>query len=82
MAVKIYEDCINCAACEPVCPNKAIAEGDPIYTINPDLCTECEGFHEEKQCVAVCPVDCIHDDPDHVESKDELLAKKVRIHGA
>lgn len=82
MAVKILEDCINCAACEPVCPNKAISEGDPIYAIDPELCTECEGFHEEKQCISVCPVDCIHEDPDHVENKDELLSKKVRIHGA
>ncbi len=82
MALKIFEECINCGACEPVCPNKAISEGDPIYTIDSDLCTECEGFHEEKQCVTVCPVDCVHEDPDHVESKEELLAKKVRIHGA
>ena len=82
MAVKIFEECINCGACEPVCPNKAISEGDPIYVINPDLCTECEGFHEEKQCITVCPVDCIHEDPDRVETKEQLLAKKVAIHGA
>ncbi|MFE5074671.1 4Fe-4S binding protein [Streptomyces halstedii] len=24
MAVKITEDCINCGACEPECPNEAI----------------------------------------------------------
>lgn len=27
MAIKITEDCINCGACEPECPNKAIYEG-------------------------------------------------------
>ncbi|MCS3532937.1 4Fe-4S dicluster domain-containing protein [Chryseobacterium sp. JUb7] len=27
MAIKITDDCINCGACEPECPNKAIYEG-------------------------------------------------------
>ena len=27
MAIKITEDCINCGACEPECPNTAIYEG-------------------------------------------------------
>ncbi len=27
MAIKITEDCINCGACEPECPNGAIYEG-------------------------------------------------------
>ena len=27
MAIKITEDCINCGACEPGCPNTAIYEG-------------------------------------------------------
>ncbi len=27
MAIKITEDCINCSACEPECPNGAIYEG-------------------------------------------------------
>jgi ferredoxin len=27
MAIKITEDCINCGACEPECPNNAIYEG-------------------------------------------------------
>ena len=26
MAIKITEDCINCGACEPECPNTAIYE--------------------------------------------------------
>ena len=29
-----------------------------IYYITPNKCTECQGFHEEPQCAAVCPVDC------------------------
>jgi ferredoxin len=80
MALMITEECINCAACEPECPNEAIHEGDPVYVIEPDLCTECAGFHDEPQCAAVCPVDCCVADPDHAETEEELLAKKEKIH--
>jgi ferredoxin len=58
MAYTITDECIACDACLPECPNDAISEGDPIYTIDPELCTECEGHFDEPQCVAVCPVDC------------------------
>jgi ferredoxin len=75
MAYLINEDCINCGACEPECPNEAISEGDPVYTINPDLCTECVGYHDEPQCISVCPVDCIEVDPDYKETKEQLLKK-------
>ena len=27
MAIKITDECINCGACEPECPNTAIYEG-------------------------------------------------------
>jgi hypothetical protein len=27
----------------------------------------------------VCPVDCIPDDPNHVESKDQLMAKFLAL---
>jgi ferredoxin len=43
-------------------------------------CTECTGFHEEPQCAAVCPVDCCVPDPDYVETKEELAAKKAWLH--
>ena len=59
MALKILDDCISCAACEPVCPTEAIFEGDVIFEIDPDKCVECEGYFDESQCVDVCPVDCI-----------------------
>jgi ferredoxin len=81
MALLINEECIACDACIPECPNDAISEGDPIYIIDPELCTECVGFHDEPQCVEVCPTDAIHPDPNHKESNDELLAKKKKIHG-
>ncbi len=82
MALIINEECIACGVCVTECPNEAISEGDPIYVINPDLCTECVGFHDSPQCIEVCPVDCIVQDPDHKESKEELMEKKKRIHGA
>jgi ferredoxin len=81
MALIITEECIACDVCVPECPNDAISEGDPIYIIDPNLCTECVGFFDEPQCVEVCPVDCIIPDPDHQETKEELLNMKKRIHG-
>ena len=114
MAIKITEECINCGACEPECPNNAIYEGGvewaiadgttvkgsfslmdgsvvdadqknpPIsvdtYYIVPNKCTECQGFHEEPQCAAVCPVDCCVPDEMYRETVEELLAKKGRMH--
>jgi ferredoxin len=114
MSIKITDECINCGACEPECPNNAIYEGGAewrfsdgttvkgivntvehgdidanapqnpkvmdVYYIVADKCTECVGFHDEPQCAAVCPVDCCIDDENHRESKDELLAKKEKLH--
>ena len=117
MAIKITEECINCGACEPECPNNAIyengaewrfsdgttikgsytgksnaitAEADAaqpavsadFYYIVTDKCTECVGFHEEPQCAAVCPVDCCVPDEAHVETKEQLTAKKDSLHAA
>jgi ferredoxin len=59
MAMKITEDCINCAACESECPVEAISEGDEIYVIDPDKCVECEGYFDSPQCVEVCPTDAV-----------------------
>ena len=114
MAIIITEECINCGACDPECPNTAIYEpaaewayvdgteltgaiefgdgttieaearqepvSDEVYYIVPEKCTECEGFHEEPQCAAVCPVDCCVPDPDYEETKEELLEKKEWMH--
>lgn len=114
MAIIITDECINCGACEPECPNNAIYEAgavwaiadgtgvkgeytledgtktaaetdhepisDEVYFIVPDKCTECQGFHEEPQCAAVCPVDCCIQDEDRVETEEELLARKERLH--
>ncbi len=81
MALLITDECINCDVCEPECPNEAIYAGEEIYEIDPDRCTECVGHHDEPQCVAVCPVDCIIPDPDRRESREELQAKYERLMG-
>ena len=114
MAIKITDECINCGACEPECPNNAIYEGGvewaisdgttikgaytlmdgtvidsdqrntpgafDTYYIVPNKCTECQGFHEEPQCAAVCPVDCCVPDEMYQETVDELMAKKEKLH--
>ena len=77
MSLKINELCVNCDVCEPVCPNKAISQGETIYVIDPARCTECVGHFDEPQCVVVCPVECI--DPGDTESHDDLLAKLRRL---
>ena len=81
MAYKITEECINCGACEPECPNQAITASDEIYVIDPEKCTECVGHHDSSQCAAVCPVDCCVPDPDHKESREELMAKFHKLTG-
>lgn len=80
MATMITEECINCGACEPECPNEAISQGEDIFVIDPKLCTECVGFHDEEACAAVCPVDCCVPDPDIVESEEELLERARKLH--
>jgi ferredoxin len=80
MAYKIEDDCISCGACEPECPNSAITEGDPIYVIDPDRCTECVGSYESSRCAEVCPVEVCVPDPDHRETRDQLLEKWRKLH--
>ncbi len=75
MSLIINDECINCDVCEPECPNGAISQGDEIYVINPDLCTECVGHFTVPQCVEVCPVDCIIKDPGYPETNEELRLK-------
>ncbi|VAY88443.1 4Fe-4S ferredoxin, iron-sulfur binding [hydrothermal vent metagenome] len=79
MSLIITDECIACDACREECPNMAIEEGDPIYTIEPDLCTECVGHFDEPQCVEVCPVDCIILDADNRETIQELNFKLKQL---
>ena len=75
----ITDECINCDVCETECPNGAISQGEEIYVINPQLCTECVGHFDTPQCVEVCPIDCIPLDMDVVETKEQLLEKYYKI---
>lgn len=79
MAYMITEECINCGACEPECPNEAIFAGEEIYEINSDKCTECISHFDESQCAAVCPVDSCIPDPAYKETREELEAKAKRL---
>ncbi len=80
MALMINEDCTGCDACVLECPNEAISVGDPVYVIDPLLCTECVGAHDEPQCRPVCEPDCIVQNPDFVETPEELQAKYDEMH--
>lgn len=80
MAYKITEECISCGACEIDCENLAITEGETIYVIDPDKCTECVGISELPKCVETCPVDCCILDPDHEETHEALLEKWKNLH--
>ena len=95
MSTMITEECINCGACEPECPNTAIYEGgiewerdgtrhaalaQDVYYIVPGKCTECVGFFDQEQCAAVCPVDCCVPNPDDVETEEQLVAKARILH--
>jgi ferredoxin len=82
MALMITDVCINCDVCEPECPNAAISQGEEIYEIDPDLCTECVGHFDIPQCVEVCPVDCIPINPERVESREQLQRKYERLMSA
>jgi Fe-S-cluster-containing hydrogenase component 2 len=62
------------------CPNEAISEGEDIYVIDPNLCTECVGFHDYEACQAVCPVECCIPNEQNVESEETLLSRAVKLH--
>ena len=79
MALIITDECINCDVCEPVCPNVAIYQGEMIYEIRSDYCTECVGHFSEPQCIAVCPVNCIIKNPDHLETEAQLFSKYKKL---
>ena len=73
MALLITDQCINCDMCVAECPNQAIFEGEKVYEIDAERCTECVGFYERQTCVDVCPIECILPDPAHKEPREELL---------
>lgn len=90
MATVITEECINCRACEPLCPNTAIYPGgveyelngrmhkalsDDVFYIVPEKCTECVGHHDAEQCAVICPADCCVPDPRYPETEEQLFER-------
>jgi len=57
MALNIVDSCVNCWACLPLCPNKAISDALPHFTIDAGKCNECVGEFADPQCAAICPVE-------------------------
>ena len=92
MAIIITDECINCGACEPECPNNAIYEGAVDWKASDG--TSLKGTVTLKSGLTmdanapqrpvsddVCPVDCCVPDDNHVETDAELLGKKAFLHG-
>ena len=57
MALEIIEPCVNCYACEPLCPNGAIYRAEPYFMIAEEKCTECLGDYADPQCACICPME-------------------------
>ena len=82
MANRITEACVNCGACESVCPSHGISRGPDIFVIDQDACSECVGFHHTQQCARVCPVDASEVDPDREETEAVLFERAQKLHAA
>jgi len=80
MAYFITQECISCGTCETKCPNRAIREGESIYLVASDKCTECLGFYDSPKCVETCPVNAVQLNKDLKEDYDQLMAKWRRLH--
>ncbi|MEE4378987.1 MAG: ferredoxin [Candidatus Competibacteraceae bacterium] len=57
MAFTIVAECINCWACQPLCPTQAIFLAQPHFLIDAKKCTECVGDYADPQCASICPVE-------------------------
>lgn len=57
MALKIINSCVNCYACQPVCPSDAIYKAEAHFLINPKKCTECVDAFADPQCATICPIE-------------------------
>ena len=53
LAHTITTECINCGACEPVCPVSCISEAGNVRVIDAGVCIDCGA------CVDTCPVSAI-----------------------
>lgn len=51
----IDDSCVNCGACESICPMEAISEVDGKRAVDADQCVDCFA------CEMQCPVGAIHE---------------------
>jgi ferredoxin len=58
MPLTITALCVDCSACEPLCPNQAISKARPHFEIDPLKCSECLGYYDAPQCAEICPIEC------------------------
>ncbi|MCJ7520930.1 MAG: 4Fe-4S ferredoxin [Dehalococcoidia bacterium] len=66
-----------CGDCRPECPNRAISNA---HIIDPEKCTECVGAYESPNCARICPAEACVPDPQHCESREQLLARWRTLH--
>ncbi len=57
MAYEIMDKCVNCWACEKLCPSQAIYWSQPHFKIDANLCSECDGYFADAQCSSICPIE-------------------------
>lgn len=57
MSYRITAACVNCWACEPLCPSQAVRAAKPHFLIDAARCTGCEGDFADPQCVSICPIE-------------------------
>ena len=73
----ITNSCFGCGVCQPHCPTSAIksnneANNEEKYLIETKLCNNCQGHHQDPQCIVSCPI----------SSPIPLQAKKGRYKAA
>ncbi|MBK1649131.1 ferredoxin [Rhabdochromatium marinum] len=57
MSYRITAACVNCWACEPLCPNEAVRAAKPHFVIEAARCNGCEGEFADPQCASICPIE-------------------------
>ncbi|MFC1905986.1 4Fe-4S binding protein [Chloroflexota bacterium] len=76
------EECEHCDVCIGM-DCDFYAEGDVVFVIDSDRCTECIQDADSPKCIEVCPVsDCIAPDKYCSEAEEQLLQKRQKIRSA